>query len=120
MPKFKMKWNGDALVRKVHESAFDALQGCGLDLKASSQAICPKDAGWAGGLVSTALLQFDRAMLMLSLSYHKIYACRQHYERYWKHKNGEMSHYLSDPLFTRGRLYMAYIAQKMGWKSRGI
>jgi hypothetical protein len=101
---FKCKWNAAPLIRKVRAAAYEGIKEVGLDLKAHSQRICPKDKGFDDGLVSTADLTTSEADMRLALSY---------YDMNYRHKAGEMAHYLSDPLHTRGRLYMAHIGGKV-------
>ena len=109
MANFKMSWKGDALGKKILGAAIKGMEGAGAEWQHDSEELCPKDKGYDGGLVSTALLEIDSKEAKATLSYHKVYARRQHYDMTYRHKSGETAYYLLNPLFYNGFRYLEHV-----------
>lgn len=107
---FKMTFNGDAIIRQMERQAAEALKEIGEDLKEKAVALCPKKTG---GLSRSAVVEIDTKSLTVTVKFTAPHAWLQH-EKPYRHKNGEQSKYLEQPLDQNGVEYMRKLAEAIG------
>lgn len=110
---FKVEWHGEALEKAINEAVGDVLDEIGADLLEKSGKLCPKDRGFAGGLVSTASVDVNKETLSVRVKYGAPHAHLQHEKTNYKHKPGEQAKFLEQPLNENAGAYMDKIADSL-------
>jgi hypothetical protein len=110
MASYGVDFNTDAVLEEMQKAAVDGLKRAAAELSAQSQALCPKERGHNGGLVSTHYEEVDEESLTMKVGYTAEHAQKQHWGRKFKHKNGEQALFLLSPLTQNGRRYLDLVA----------
>lgn len=106
-----VKFDTEKILKEVTAAAAEGLKAVAKELAQDSQKLCPKDRGYNGGLVSTYYDEVDPESLRLKAGYSADHAKIQHWKREFKHKQGEQTLYLSQPLTQNGPRYLGIIAE---------
>lgn len=110
---FKSRWKLKDIISAQEKAILEGLAECAEDLQAESEQLCPKRRGYAGGLVSTAYHEVDAASKSMAVGYTAPHAQVQHYNREYRHKDGEQALFVSEPLKKNGAKYLEIIAEKI-------
>lgn len=115
---FTVKWDTDGLMKKIRDAANDELAECAMDALHRSQKLCPKERGFNGGLVSSAIVEVDPEALTARIRYKMPHAWLQHEKTNYKHKNGEQAKYLEQVIDQFGAAYISRIGSAIKKKLR--
>jgi len=101
-------YHGDRVLAQIEAGAWEGLVRAAEHLLEVSSELAPHEEG---DLARSGTVTPNRRAYRVSVSYHRVYARRQHEELTWRHAPGKTAKYLEGPMSTE-RATMLRIIQR--------
>lgn len=107
MSTVSVEWHGERAKDAVDDGSIEGLHLAGTHLLAESQLLVPYEEG---ELSRSGTASVDEDERVVTVSYNKPYAARQHEELTWKHDDDRQAKYLEQPFRTEVAVFRELIA----------